>query len=212
MTIAPAGLLVDGPADASASFVFAHGAGAPMDAPFMEIVAAAVGEAGIRVVRFEFPYMAERRRSGKRPGPNPPRVLMRSWLDVIAELGDPRRLVIGGKSMGGRIASMVADEAGVLGLVCLGYPFHPAGRPERLRTEHLATLRTPTLILQGERDAFGRPEEVAGYELAPTITVRWVSDGNHSFKSRKTSGRTERQNLDESSNAIVEFVRERLRD
>ena len=86
-----------------------------------------------------------------------------AWRAAIAALGGARDLVIGGKSMGGRMASMLADEVGARGLVCLGYPFHPPGKPEQLRTAHLDALRTPTLIVQGTRDPFGTPDEVAGY-------------------------------------------------
>jgi predicted alpha/beta-hydrolase family hydrolase len=120
---------------------------------------------------------------------------MQSWRDTISELGDAGRLVIGGKSLGGRIASMIADETGVRGLVCLGYPFHPPGKPEQTRTRDLERLRTPALILQGDRDPFGRPEEVSKYELSRAIRVEWLEDGDHSFEPRVRSGRTEAENL-----------------
>ena len=96
--------------------------------------------------------------------------------------------------MGGRIASLIADEANVAGLVCLGYPFHPSGKPDKLRTEHLNTIKTPTLIIQGERDALGNKDEVAGYELSKKIKIHWLPDGDHSFKPRKASGRTLEEN------------------
>ena len=114
--------------------------------------------------------------------------------------------MIGGKSLGGRIASMAADEAGVAGLVCLGYPFHPPGKPERLRTKHLETLRTPTLIVQGTRDALGSREDVAGYRLSPSIRIAWIEDGDHSFKPRASSGRTEAQTLAEAIAHVQEFL------
>src|ERR1700681_2983576 len=134
-----------------------------MDSAWMNRVATGVAECGIRVVRFEFPYMAARRISGKRGAPDREPVLMDSWRSVIAKLGDAAKIVIGGKSMGGRIASMVADEAGVAGVVCLGYPFHPPGNPARTRTKHLENLRTRALIVHGTRDSFGKPDEVANY-------------------------------------------------
>jgi uncharacterized protein len=93
--------------------------------------------------------------------------------------------------------------------VCLGYPFHPTGDPERLRTEHLKAIRTPTLIVQGERDAFGRKDEVAGYELAKSVQVHWLPDGDHSFVPRKASGRTEEENWREGVEAVREFVASR---
>ena len=110
--------------------------------------------AGWRVARFEFPYMAERRRSGQKRPPDREPVLRETWLRVITRLGR-EGLVIGGKSMGGRIASLLADEAKVAGLVCLGYPFHPTGKSDQLRVEHLRTIQTPTFIAQGTRDPFG---------------------------------------------------------
>ena len=114
--------------------------------------------------------------------------------------------MIGGKSLGGRMASLVADEAGARGLVCLGYPFHPPGQTDRLRTAHLAALRTPALVVQGTRDPFGTPEEVAGYALAAGIEVVWMADGDHSFKPRVSSGRTEGQNLAAAVAAVLGFV------
>ena len=108
--------------------------------------------------------------------------------------------------MGGRIAGLVADEAGVAGLVCLGYPFHPVGKPDRLRVEHLRAIKTPTPIVQGERDPFGTREEVAGFKLSPAVRVAWVADGDHSFKPRKSSGRTERQNWEAALGEIAAFL------
>jgi hypothetical protein len=199
--------LLDGPDDAPRTLLLAHGAGAPMDSPFMHHVAEGLAAAGWRVARFEFPYMAARRVDGKKRGPNPAHRLEACFREAIAEIGDPARLVIGGKSMGGRIASRIADDAGVAGLLALGYPFHPPGKPERLRTAHLAGLRTPALILQGERDTFGGREEVGGYDLAATIQLGWLPDGDHSFKPRKRSGYTLEGNLDAAVAAADAFLR-----
>jgi predicted alpha/beta-hydrolase family hydrolase len=198
-------LLFDGPNDAATTIALAHGAGAAMDTPFMSTIAAGLAGHGFRVARFEFPYMATHRKTGKSAPPDREPVLRESWLRVIEQLG-PKGLVIGGKSMGGRIASLVADEAGVAGLVCLGYPFHPVGKPQQLRVAHLEALRTPTLIVQGERDPFGTRDEVAGYKLSPAIRVAWMADGEHSFKPRKSSGRTEQQNLDAAVSEIRTFI------
>lgn len=195
-------LLTDGPDDAQRTFLFAHGAGGPMRTPFMARVARGLGERGIRVIRFEFPYMAARRRS-----PDREPVLLDSWREVVSEVGSERdALFIGGKSMGGRMASMVADELAVAGLICFGYPFHPPGQPERLRTKHLASLTTPALILQGERDPFGTTDDVATYELSPTIRVEWLTDGDHSFKPRKSSGVTEAENVDRAVAVAADFI------
>jgi len=198
--------LIDGPKTASKSFLFAHGAGAAMDSTFMQRVAEGVAASGIRVIRFEFPYMQRRRETGKRGAPDPPRVLMQSYHDAIDQAGGGSKLVIGGKSLGGRIASMVADEAKVLGIVCLGYPFHPPGQPEKTRTKHLENLRTPALILQGARDSFGLPEDVAGYKLSPAIRIEWLEEGDHSFKPRVRSGRTETDNLSAAIKLVADFI------
>ena len=108
--------------------------------------------------------------------------------------------------MGGRIASMLADDVGAHGRICLGYPFHPVGKPENLRTAHLAELKIPTLIVQGTRDPFGRPDEVSTYQLSPAIKILWLEDGDHSFKPTKASGRTLEQNIAEAIVAIREFI------
>lgn len=108
--------------------------------------------------------------------------------------------------MGGRIASMIADEISAAGLVCLGYPFHPPGKPEKLRTEHLVNLRTPSLFCQGERDAFGSRGDVAGYNLSPAIRLEWLGDGDHSFKPCKRSGRNLEQNLTQAATAVSDFI------
>jgi uncharacterized protein len=182
--------LFNGPEDARVTILLAHGAGAPMDSQSLSATARALADAGFRVARFEFSYMASRRTAeGKRP---PPRAetLNPEYEAAIEELGAKGPLIIGGKSMGGRVASMVADNmhaAGkIAGLVCLGYPFHPPGKPEQLRTKHLADLRTPTLIFQGTRDEFGVPDEVSGYTLSDAIEVIWMEDGDHDLRPRKS--------------------------
>ena len=200
-------MLEDGPEAASDVVVLAHGAGAPMDSEAMSQIAQGLADRGLRVIRFEFPYMMERRETGKRRGPNTPRVLKESWESVVHQLGDPQRLIIGGKSMGGRIASMVADELGVRGLVCLGYPFQPPGNVERLRTAHLFELATPTLTVQGTRDTFGTREEIAEYPLSGAIELEFLEDGDHSFKPRKKSGRTLNQNVEQALDRVTAWIR-----
>jgi predicted alpha/beta-hydrolase family hydrolase len=198
-------LLFNGSPKAATTIAIAHGAGAPMDTAFMETFASGLGTQGFRVVRFEFPYMVERRENGKKRPPNPTRILLETWAAVIAELG-PENLIISGKSMGGRIASMVADKSQVKGLVCLGYPFHPSGKPKKLRIAHLQEMTTPALFLQGERDSLGNMEDVAGYLLSTTIKLHWLEDGDHSFKPRKKSGRSVQQNWDQAIDVFANFV------
>lgn len=181
--------LRDGPAEAPATLLLAHGAGAPMDSPAMSAVAAALAAEGLAVARFEFAYMAARRDGSRRP---PPRAesLAGEYRAAVAALDAAGRLVIGGKSMGGRVASLVVDglhaDGTVAGLLCLGYPFHPPDKPDQLRTAHLRGLTAPALIVQGTRDPFGTHDEVAAYPLSPAIEVLWLEDGDHDLKPRKS--------------------------
>ena len=199
--------LIDGPSDAPRTFVFAHGAGGPMDSPFMARVAAGIADHGIRVVRFEFPYMAARRSGVKKSGaPDRQPKLLEAWRGVIRDFGDSSALVIGGKSLGGRMATMVADEAGVRGVVCFGYPFHPPADPSRLRTAHLESIVTPVLILQGSRDPFGTRDEVAAYHLSPSIRIEWLEDGDHSFKTRKAARVTETEHMAHAVEQSTRFI------
>ena len=199
-------LLVDGADNPSRTVILAHGAGAPMDSEFMEFVATRLGDAHVRVVRFEFPYMAERRKTGRKRPPNTAKVLLESYRQVVEQVGCPADLVLGGKSMGGRIASMLVDAISARGLLCLGYPFHPPGARDRLRVEHLQALETPALIVQGERDTFGTREEVSGYPLDRRIQIAWIDDGDHSFKPRKKSGHTLEGNLQACVAAASTFI------
>jgi predicted alpha/beta-hydrolase family hydrolase len=182
-------LLIDGPDDARVTIMLAHGAGAPMDSAGMTALAGALSGAGFRVARFEFAYMAARRAGQRKP---PPRAetLGPEYRAAVQQLGATGPLVIGGKSMGGRVASMIADELyaarDIAGLLCLGYPFHPPEKPAQLRTAHLAGLATPALICQGTRDPFGTRDEVAGYALSSRIELLWLEDGDHDLKPRKS--------------------------
>jgi predicted alpha/beta-hydrolase family hydrolase len=199
-------LLLDGPDDATLNVALAHGAGAPMDSPFMAAFAEGLAAGGFRAARFEFPYMAARRETGIKRPPDRANVLLDTWRDVIQTLG-AENLVIGGKSMGGRIASMVADEMGVRGLVALGYPFHGPGKPMNPdRLAHLENLKTPALFCQGARDTLGSQEDVETYTLSPAISVHWLEDGDHGFKPRKASGLTEDGNWLSAIAAITAFL------
>ncbi len=180
--------LLDGPDTADTTLLLAHGAGAAMDSAAMTMFAEAFATAGLKVARFEFSYMAARSTGARKPPPRAER-LIPEFHSAVADLGARGRLVIGGKSMGGRVASMVADElreAGqIAGLLCLGYPFHPPAKPAQLRTAHLEALRTPALICQGTRDPFGTKDEVPGYALSDRIEIFWLEDGDHDLKPRR---------------------------
>lgn len=182
--------LIDGPEQAKASLLLAHGAGAAMDSAAMTAIAKVLAEAEFRVARFEFAYMASRRTAGGRQPPPRADKLTPEYASAIDAFEPAGPLIIGGKSMGGRVASMIADQfyasRRIAGLLCLGYPFHPPGKPEQLRTKHLAAIQVPTLIVQGTRDPFGSREEVSSYKLPDTIEILWLEDGDHDLKPRKS--------------------------
>ena len=192
--------------------LLAHGAGAGMESDFMQRMAALIAAAGVGVVRFEFPYMAERRQTGKKRPPDRQPLLLESWRQVLEDHAGQGPLFIGGKSMGGRMATVLAAELEaegrpVAGVACLGYPFHPPAKPEKLRTEHLQSLRTPVLILQGSRDPMGSREEVAGYPLSDAVCLSWLDDGDHDLKPRVKSGCSHEQHMVSAAGQIAGFIR-----
>ncbi|MGB3387591.1 MAG: alpha/beta family hydrolase [Pseudaminobacter sp.] len=203
--------LFDGPEQARHTILLAHGAGAPMDSPTLTATARALAGVGFRVARFEFGYMAGRRtEAGRKPPPRAEK-LNPEYIAAVDALKAKGPLIIGGKSMGGRVASMVADDlfasAKISGLLCLGYPFHPPARPEQLRTRHLVDLKTPTLIVQGTRDEFGTKEDVSAYTLSPAIEILWLEDGDHDLKPRKrVSGYSATDHLDTMAGAVAAWA------
>jgi predicted alpha/beta-hydrolase family hydrolase len=207
-------ILNDGPQSAPIRLLLAHGAGAPMTSQFLETIARLLTERGLGVSRFEFAYMAGRREDGKRRPPPKAERLVDEYKAAVAavrkKVASGTKLLIGGKSMGGRVASLVADELygqeHIAGLVCLGYPFHPPGKPEALRTAHLEHLRCPALIVQGERDPFGSRSEVEAVKLSPSIRFAWASDGDHDLGPRGGSGFTRAGNLAAAADAIAAFA------
>jgi uncharacterized protein len=184
----------DGVPAMAVTVVVAHGAGAGMSHPFLVDTATGLAARGLDAITFNFPYMEGRRRSAPNPAPQL-EACYRALIATLVERGwlEGRRLVIGGKSMGGRMATMVAAAADagtspvahpIAGVVALGYPLHPPGQPQKLRVAHFATLRTPLLVVQGTRDTFGGPDELAPH-LAPLgarAAIHRIERGDHSFK------------------------------
>ena len=168
-----------------------------------------IGQYDIQIVRFNFPYMVEMISQNKRRPPNPVKQLIQSLNGLIDELPD-MPLIIGGKSMGGRVATLCADHPKVLATLALGYPFHPPGKPDKLRTDHLITMTKPCLIIQGERDTFGTKHEVDQYPLSQSINVNWIPDGDHSFKPRKSSGLTLNENMMLAAKLSAEFINDQI--
>ncbi|MCV2886657.1 dienelactone hydrolase family protein [Aestuariibacter sp. AA17] len=194
-----------------ANFIFAHGAGAGKDSDFMQDMSARLVGLGITVIRFDFPYMQTIAETGKKRPPDRAPVLLDYFKRVIGDVTRTLPLFIGGKSMGGRMASLLLDEEDVAGGIVFGYPFHPPGKPEKLRTEHLQTLSTPLLILQGERDTFGRKDEISEYSLSKQVNVRFLADGDHSLKPRKASGLSYDEHLNTAANLTAEFISQHSR-
>ncbi|MCH4870339.1 alpha/beta family hydrolase [Pseudomonas sp. TMW22089] len=190
------------------TLILAHGAGAPMDSAWMTGMAERLAARGVNVLRFEFPYMAQRRLDGGKRPPNQQVKLLECWREVYAGVRQhvAGQIAIGGKSMGGRMASLVADELGVAALVCLGYPFYASGKPEKPRVAHLAGLQTATLIVQGERDALGNRQAVEAYTLAPGIELHWLVAGDHDLKPLKASGFSHEQHLDAAADKIAHWL------
>lgn len=203
-------ILTNGDSSAPAGLLLAHGAGAPYDSDFMNQVAEYVANQGIYVGRFEFPYMSRRREDGRKRPPDREPVLRTSFREAYDAFHKPTTpCFIGGKSMGGRLATLVAADGEIepAGVICWGYPFHPTGRPEKLRVEHLKSLSVPTLILQGERDPFGNREEFSSFGLDnPRVTITWFADGNHDLRPRKASGLTHKSHLAESAQVAGSFI------
>lgn len=198
-------LLIDGPAHAPLTVAFAHGAGAPMDHTFMTRIAEGIADRGFRVARFEFPYMAAWRVNGRKRPPDRAPVLRERLEQVARDIGTAA-LVLAGKSMGARVAADATDALAVRGLIAFGFPFHAPGKPVGARADALKTMRTPTLILQGERDPFGSRAEISRYRLSESVRVHYLPDGDHSLRPRKASGRTVEQNLAEAVTVAVDFL------
>jgi len=209
-------LIQSGPIDGPA-YLFAHGAGAGMNSEFIVEVAEKLAERGIRVVRFNFPFMIKREEDGKRRPPDRAPKLLLAYAEAIKQLNCP--VVIGGKSMGGRMSSILLAENAlraederlpILGSACLGFPFHAVGKEPKDRLDHLQALTQPLLIVQGTRDTMGTLEEVNGYikeeKLNSSIQLHWLEDGNHDLKPRKVSGFSHQQHIDSAIEQVAEFI------
>ena len=201
------GSLRNSPKQPTARVLFCHGAGAPMDSQFMDTMAELLSGHGFDVVRIEFPYMAERRLTGKRRPPNP----MPQLLDFLQQqvsawsAYDQLPLFVVGKSMGGRVAAMLTRQE-VCAVVALGYPLHPIGKPEKLRLEPLLTRQCPLLIVQGERDLLGNRAEFEALALPERVLLHWLPDGDHDLKPRVKSGFTHLEHLQRAAQLIAAFT------
>jgi hypothetical protein len=188
-----------------ALLVLAHGAGAGQQHPFMTAVAKGFAARGVDVVTFDFPYMRERRKI-----PDKAPVLEKAFVDVVTaarQWSGATRCFIGGKSMGGRMATHLgaAQLDDLSGIVVFGYPLHPPGKPDQLRVAHLGSIKVPVLIVQGERDAFGTPRELkpAIETMTAKVTLHVVAKGDHSLS---VTGRRRDEVLDEVIDVAVAWI------
>ncbi len=197
--------------------ILAHGAGAPADSTFMEDLSVALEREGIGTIRFEFPYMQKRRQDGKKRPPDREPVLLEYFSGVIdrvrAELGSGSLILVGGKSMGGRMASILASRRDDIdGVICFGYPFHPPGKLDRWRTAHFRDLNCPILVLQGTRDPFGKPDELVDHQQdLEAIDLRWLEGGNHDFQTLKSQPQTQSELIAQAARETRIFVDERFK-
>ena len=194
-----------------ANFVFAHGAGAGQNSDFMQLIAEALAKQNVNVIRFNFIYMQLAHDLGKRRPPDRADKLLAHFNSVLSEIDSLYPVFIGGKSMGGRMASMLLEESDALGCICMGYPFHPPSKPEKLRTEHLLSINKPILILQGERDTFGKRDEIETYKLSERVQVNYLPDGDHSFKPRKASGYSLEDNINQVIEHTATFIKNHIK-
>ncbi len=197
----------DGPKKAPLVIALAPATGQSFRSEFMDQFADLLGKIGLRVARFNFPYMAERDTTGRKRPPDSEPVLHETWRQVVQQLG-AEKLFIGGKSQGGRTAATVADECQVRGVVCLGFPFHPTAKPDQYDVVPLDTIQTPTLVMQGEWDTFGDKGEVTSYTLSPSVQLKWMKEGDHSFQPPKESKRTREENWSVAARLIGRFIME----
>jgi len=199
-------MIVQGEAE-KGRLLLAHGAGAGMESEFMLLLAEKLSAIGLQVVRFEFPYMEKTRQDGKRRPPDRLPKLIESFESVIAGFDDDRPLYLAGKSMGGRVATHCLEACRAEAAFAFGFPFHPAGKPDSLRTEHLMQAVKPVLVFQGTRDKLGNYQEVLDYGLPSAVQLHWAEDGDHDLKPRKASGFSQMQHLDAAVSVIEEFIR-----
>ena len=190
--------------------LFAHGAGLGMDSEFMVYMAKGLAEQGFWVVSFNFPYMQICAKEGsKRPPDRAPKLLQcfADYLQLAKMDNGITNIILMGKSMGGRMAAMLAETESVSGVICLGYPFLPPKKLEP-RLSPLQKSMVPVLVIQGERDKFGNKTQISNWSLGDNTRVEWIADGDHSFLPRKSSGKSHETNMTKAIGLCVDFIGE----
>lgn len=190
-----------------ARVILCHGAGAGSESDFMQRMTQQLRGLNLAVTLWDFPYMVKAKALAKRRPPDRLPVLLDALREQVTQAEKDIPLLLAGKSMGGRVASLLLNELKLPG-IAYGYPFHPLGKPDKLRVEHLIDLQQPLLIVQGERDRFGHVQEVSGYGLKEPVQLCWLADGDHSFKPRKASGYSQEQHIQAAALASLKFIQE----
>lgn len=199
-----------------AQLFFAHGAGGLWDHPWMEEMAHLLAQHGVWVRRIEFPYAQWRRRM-ERPRPPQPVAQLQAYFETVVQHHVAPQLpcFVGGKSLGGRVATLLGSSQVLacmpLGVVVLGYPFHPHNKPQTLRLAPLQQVKIPVLIVQGTRDAFGNQEEVKTYTLGEQVHCVWLGGGDHDFVPLRRSGKQQAELMAEAAQEVVAFMRAQIK-
>ena len=202
-------ILINGPKEAKNILLLAHGAGAPMDSIFMNTISDGLNNKGIITFRFEFPYM-EKRRSGKNTFPDKLDVLCDFYKKIyfnIKKANPDKNIWLGGKSMGGRVSTLISRSLDIKGVIVFGYPFHPINKLDKLRLESLQLSGPPILIIQGTRDKFGTITEVKKYKIHKNNTIFWIKDGDHSYNTLKKSGLSSKDAIVQAYNEASIFIK-----
>ncbi|MGM0615908.1 MAG: alpha/beta fold hydrolase [Pseudomonadota bacterium] len=188
--------------------LFAHGAGAGQDSDFMRQFATSAAQAGIQLMTFDFIYMQRMNMEGRRRPPAKIDQLVTEMSDLYASLVATLDVPVwvGGKSMGGRVASLLAAQRQVPGVIVAGYPFHPPRSPDKLRLAHWGDVSAPSLLIQGERDPFGRRDEVASYTLPANAKVEWLPTADHDFRPLRKSGWNQEALIKQATRIAADFM------
>ena len=197
--------LIDGKESYPDTIILAHSSGAPMNSEFMNYFSKSLSDLGFLCIRFQFPYMTKQITEGKKRFPDKIDILKKSWLVAINHI-NKKDVIIGGKSMGGRIATLIADEVKPKGIVVLGYPFFNSKGKNDYRIKHLRNIEIPTLICQGEDDNLGKRSEVEKLDLSKKLNMHWVESANHSLIPPKRTGKTMNQSWDGCIVSIKNFI------
>ena len=203
-------ILINGPKEAKNILLLAHGAGAPMDSVFMNTISGGLNKNGIITIRFEFPYMAKKR-LGKNTFPDKFDELCTFYNKIylnIKKINPNKNIWLGGKSMGGRVSTVISRSLDIKGVIVFGYPFHPINKLDKIRLESLKLSGPPILIIQGTRDKFGTIAEVKKYKIHKNNTICWIKDGDHSYNTLKKSKLSSEEAIIQAYNQASLFINE----